>query len=143
MALALRRYWNLEQRGVLPEPHRIHFVAARGPFTLASHVVGGTEFLAAVDDEPDSTRFVLDILDTMTETTIRFSVPEAGHVDLRIYDVAGRLVRTLVDGKLAADSYEVTWNGTNNGGRKVSSGVYFYRIKAGRHEKTKKMVLLR
>jgi YVTN family beta-propeller protein len=77
------------------------------------------------------------------ETSIQFVIPEAGHVDLRIYDVAGRLVRTLVDGKLAADRHEVTWDGTNNGGKHVASGVYFYRIKAGKHEKTNKMVLLR
>ena len=76
-------------------------------------------------------------------TKIRFTIPETGHVDLRIYDVTGRLVRTLVDRKLAADNHEVTWDGTNNGGRHVASGVYFYRIMAGKHRKTRKMVLLR
>jgi YVTN family beta-propeller protein len=76
-------------------------------------------------------------------TKISFVIPETGHVDLRVYDVTGRLIRTLVNGKLAADRYEVTWDGTNNGGRSVASGVYFYRIKAGKHEKTKKMVMLR
>ncbi len=76
-------------------------------------------------------------------TKISFSIPESGHVDLRVYDVAGRLIRTLVDGKLAADRHEVIWDGTNNGGRRVASGVYFYRIEAGKHEMTKKMVLLR
>ena len=53
------------------------------------------------------------------------------------------LVRTLVDRKLTADNHEVTWDGTNNGGRHVASGVYFYRITAGKHRKTRKMVLLR
>lgn len=78
MAFVLRRYWNLEQRSLLPDPHRIHFVAARGPFTLAAHVVGSAAFMAAVGDEPNSTRDVLDILDIMTETAIRFLQAQLG-----------------------------------------------------------------
>jgi hypothetical protein len=76
-------------------------------------------------------------------TKIRFTIPETGHVGLKIYDVAGRLVRTLVDRRLVADHYEVSWDGTNNGGRQVASGIYFYRIVAGKHSRTRKMVLLR
>lgn len=78
MAHVLRRYWNLEHRGELPEPHRIHFVAARGPFTLAANVLGMTDFLTAVGDEPDSTRYVLDVLEIMTDTTIRFLQAQLG-----------------------------------------------------------------
>jgi uroporphyrinogen decarboxylase len=72
MALVLRRYWNLEHSGELPEPHRVHFVAARGPFAVATHVLGGSRFLAALDDEPDSSRAVMDAVEIFTETTIRF-----------------------------------------------------------------------
>jgi uroporphyrinogen decarboxylase len=78
MALVLRRYWNLEHSGELTEPHRIHFVAARGPFTIAAHVLGGSQFLAALDDEPGSTSAVLDVLDIFTETTIRFLRAQLG-----------------------------------------------------------------
>jgi len=76
-------------------------------------------------------------------TSIRFTIPETGHTGLKIYDVSGRLIRTLVDRRLVADHYEVTWDGTNNSGRQVSSGVYFYRLVVGKHNKTRKMVLLR
>ena len=76
-------------------------------------------------------------------TEISFTIPESGHVRLRVYNVAGQLVRTLVDGRLTADRYDVKWDGTNNGGRKVASGVYFYRIEAGKYNRTRKMVLLR
>jgi uroporphyrinogen-III decarboxylase len=71
MALAVRRYWNLEHEGELPEPCRIHFVAARGPFTIATHVLGATSFLTALAD-PDAADIIQETLDIFTETTIRF-----------------------------------------------------------------------
>jgi hypothetical protein len=76
-------------------------------------------------------------------TTIKFGLKEKGHVSLRIYDVAGRLVRTLVDEVRKAGSYEELWDGKNNRGTHVASGVYFYRFKTRDFEKTRKMVLLR
>jgi len=78
MAMVLRRYWNLEHNGELPEPHRIHFVAARGPFTIATHVLGGNRFLAALDGELNSTHPVLGALEIFTETTIRFLRAQLG-----------------------------------------------------------------
>jgi uroporphyrinogen decarboxylase len=71
MALVVQRYWNLEHRGELPAPHRVRFVAARGPFTIATHVLGALPFLTAIDD-PGATRAVHDALDIFTDTTIRF-----------------------------------------------------------------------
>ena len=76
-------------------------------------------------------------------TTIRFDIKRKGHVSLRIYNVAGQLVRTLVNGELDAGSYAKEWKGLNNDGTKVASGVYFYRLEAGAFESVKKMVLLR
>ncbi|MDD3643513.1 MAG: T9SS type A sorting domain-containing protein, partial [Candidatus Krumholzibacteria bacterium] len=76
-------------------------------------------------------------------TRIRFTVPDASRVRLTVYDVAGRRICTLVDRTLPADHYEVGWDGTNHEGRTVASGIYFYRLEAGKHSKTRKMVLLR
>jgi YVTN family beta-propeller protein len=76
-------------------------------------------------------------------TVIRFTLPEDSHVRLAIYDVGGRLVRTLVDDKRMADFYEITWDGRDGSGNSVASGVYFYRIDAGEHRATKKMVMLK
>jgi len=76
-------------------------------------------------------------------TTIKFTVPYDSEVDLIVYDVAGRRVKTLVKGHMRADFYRVTWDGTNDNGSSVASGVYFYRLRAGKDVMSKKMVLLR
>ncbi len=78
-------------------------------------------------------------------TTISYSVPEgeAPLVSLKIYDLSGRVVRTLVNGMREAGTYSVIWDSTDSFGRSVSSGVYFYRLKAGSFMQTRKMVLLK
>jgi hypothetical protein len=76
-------------------------------------------------------------------TTIEFGLRESGHVSLRIYDAAGRLVRSLIDESRTAGQYSAAWNGKDQNGNSVSSGVYFYMLKAGTFEETRKMILLR
>lgn len=76
-------------------------------------------------------------------TEIRYDVPAAGgRVTLRIYDAAGRLVRTLVDAAQAAGEKRAAWDGRNNWGHRVATGVYFYRMTAPGFSNTRKMVLL-
>jgi uncharacterized protein (AIM24 family) len=76
-------------------------------------------------------------------TTITFSSPEANRVTLNVYDAGGKLVRTLVNEEMPAGTKDVAWNGTDNVGNRVSSGVYFYRLTAGKQTLTKKMVLIK
>ena len=78
-------------------------------------------------------------------TTINYAVPEGKSVQvtLKVYDLRGRLVNTLVDDRREAGNYNVFWSGADKTGRQVSSGVYFYRIKAGEFTQTRKMVLLK
>jgi hypothetical protein len=77
-------------------------------------------------------------------TTIYFEVPEGGaNVTLRIYDSAGKLVRTLVNGYEPSGTRQVSWHGTNDHGQSVASGVYFYQLTAPSFSNTRKMVLLR
>jgi flagellar hook assembly protein FlgD len=66
-----------------------------------------------------------------------------GNASLRVYDVSGRLIRSLVDGRLPAGMHEVMWNGRDENGAMAASGVYFYRLSAGEIVQTRKMVLLR
>jgi hypothetical protein len=77
-------------------------------------------------------------------TSIRFAVPAPGReVKLRVFDVAGRLVATLLDEKLVVGPRSVVWDGRDSGGRQVSSGVYFYRLDAGEERLSRRLVLLR
>ena len=78
-------------------------------------------------------------------TNITFYVPDgaAQKVSLRIYDVTGALVKTVVDGILPPGRYTRVWDGTNNRGNTVGSGVYFYQLKEKRFVSTKKMMLLK
>jgi hypothetical protein len=77
-------------------------------------------------------------------TTINYDVPAGGgHVTLRIYDVAGRQVQTLVNGSQTPGRKTVVWNGRNSSGQMVATGVYFYRMTALGFEQTRKMVMLK
>jgi FlgD Ig-like domain len=77
------------------------------------------------------------------QTTIAFSVKERGRVRLAVYDVSGALVRTLANEDFAAGLHTATWDGRNDAGQPVASGVYFYKLIAGDFSHTRKMVLLK
>ena len=78
-------------------------------------------------------------------TTIAFDIPEGkeANVRLNVYNMRGQLIRTLVDEVKGEGSYQIQWDGSDNYGRRVSSGVYFYRITTGEFSQTRKMVILK
>jgi hypothetical protein len=76
-------------------------------------------------------------------TTIRFELPRAARVRLRIFDVRGGLVRMLADGVLAAGSHNVVWDGRDRLGRRAATGTYFYRMEAEGVADARKLTLLR
>jgi hypothetical protein len=77
-------------------------------------------------------------------TTIKYQVPERSHVQIKIYDVRGHVVQTLVNDLREAGNYTVQWNGRENNGERVSSGIYLYSMETDNNFKsTKKMVLLK
>jgi len=76
-------------------------------------------------------------------TVIKYALPEDQYVSLKVYNLLGQVVTTLVDDQRAAGYHQVLWNGKNSSGQDVASGVYFYRIKAGSFVRAKKLVLLR
>ncbi len=77
------------------------------------------------------------------ETTISFNMPEAGQANLAIYNVKGQLVRTLANGKFGYGKQSFVWNGTDDNGQDVTSGLYFYRLTVNGHTESKKMMLMK
>ena len=76
-------------------------------------------------------------------TTIQYQIPTPQWVTLKVYNVLGQEVKTLVNKKQKAGGYAVRWNGKDFEGRDLPSGICFYRLKAGRNSNTKKMILLK
>ena len=77
------------------------------------------------------------------ETTIKFDLAESGQVELRIYNMVGQVVRTLVDENQAAGRYSIRWDGRDDRGLTVSSGIYFYSLRADKFRAVKKLMLLK
>jgi len=76
-------------------------------------------------------------------TTLRYDLPEQTHVNITVYDMLGRQVKTLINHTQDAGYRSVIWNATNDYGKPVSAGIYLYQIQAGDYISTKKMVLLK
>ncbi len=76
-------------------------------------------------------------------TRIDYTVDLEGPVQLAIYDISGKLVRTLINRRMRSGSHKAEWDGRDNGGRAVASGIYFYRLTAGKKSLARKAVLLK
>jgi len=98
----------------------------------------------AVDELPRSVALSRNVPNPFNPATeISFAVPRAGHVSLKVFDLAGRTVRTLVDGRREAGTHAVTWRGESDSGARAPSGTYFYRLETGGNVLTRKMTLLK
>ena len=77
-----------------------------------------------------------------SQTKIEYGLPEGSHVKITIYDTMGREVKMLFNGVQEPGYKSIIWNGTNNDGRIISAGIYFYSFQVKDFGKTKKMILL-
>lgn len=77
------------------------------------------------------------------ETTIRFELANAGFVTMDIFNQKGQLVKTLLNTELPAGFHQITWNGKDQNGSPVSSGIYYYRMRSGKYSSTRKMILMK
>lgn len=75
-------------------------------------------------------------------TTISYDLPQSVHVNLVIFDVLGQEVRNLIDERQAAGHHQIAWDSQNDFGARVTSGLYFYTMKAGEFEMTRKLMLI-
>ena len=78
-----------------------------------------------------------------SETIVRYQLPSAGRTSLKIYNASGQTIRTLVDGERKAGIYHIVWNGADDQGNAVASGVYFLRLQNDRYSRIVKMIYLR
>jgi len=78
----------------------------------------------------------------VTSTSISFELASPCRVAVKVYNAAGQAVRTLVNERREPGRHQVRWDGTNDAGARVSSGVYFYKMEAGQFSTTKKMLVV-
>ncbi|MFQ5824974.1 MAG: T9SS type A sorting domain-containing protein [bacterium] len=140
-------------RGLLEsEPSRavwqfIYFSATDTMFIYIDALSG--DVVTGIDEAPESTNIPKSFALEQNypnpfnpETIIRYQLPKNGEVELMIFNLLGKKVRELVDEVQPAGYYEVRWDGTDDLGNLVTSGVYYYRIKSGDIVQTKKMIFL-
>ena len=77
------------------------------------------------------------------QTVISYQLPVPSQVSLQVYNIAGQLVKTLATGDRPLGAHEVAWNGKNEAGEPVGSGIYFYRLETQGHAQIKRLVLIR
>ena len=120
----------------------------RSRFSIPSHgpgAAGVARYVARIDRRG---RFTFDHLAVSTcfpfgIVEIRFDIPTARDVQLRIYNQLGQTVRTLVDQRMKAGTHALQWDGADAMGRAVASGVYFYNLEAGDFSQIRKMTLVK
>ncbi len=76
-------------------------------------------------------------------TTIRYSIPKSERVTITVYNILGQKIRTLISQKQSVGDHQVIWDGRDDGGHEVASGVFIYQLRAGEYVDVKKMVLMR
>jgi hypothetical protein len=77
------------------------------------------------------------------ETTIRFDLASSGYISLGIFNIYGQRVRLLLDGFMGAGRHSIVWDGTDDNQRRVSSGIYFYRMQTEEYSSMRRMLLLK
>ena len=76
-------------------------------------------------------------------TTIEYKIPESTPVTLKIFNIQGKEIATLINSNHTPGNYSINWNGQDRFGRPVASGTYIYQIMAGKHQESKQMILMR
>lgn len=128
----------------LPEPGTVFRIVSAKPLTIAD-----TFYVQAPAARPDSipptTPFLLQNYPNPfnERTIIRFYVPDRMEVRLEIFNILGQRVKTLLEERKEEGYHQIGWDGRSQGGERVSSGLYFYRFKAGSYVESRKLVLVR
>lgn len=114
--------------------HLYAFQSPGGPVTAAAEVGGRAGALSLYAPSPNP---------SARTTRIAWAQPSRAHVRVRVFDVAGRLVRTLAERTMDGGQHELAWNGTNEAGRAVAAGVYLVQVEAGGERSVRRFVRIR
>ena len=122
-----------KERSNLPEGYMLsqNYPNPFNPVTSIQYAVGSDQW-SVISDQKTSSGQSLRTMDN-----------SAQHVTLKVYNILGRVVRTLVDEKKLPGTYQVVWDGKDQNKEEVASGIYFYKLKASDYVETKKMILLK
>jgi spore coat protein CotH len=106
---------------------------------------GSSNIATSVNEENIPNEFNLSVYPNPfnPSTTIQYQIPEMSNVELKIYDILGTEIWNLYESEKSAGTYTLKWNGVNNFGQKISSGIYILRMSAGNYKKTFKMMLMK
>ena len=78
----------------------------------------------------------------LNESTISYTIPEEMNIELKVYDITGKLVKTLIHAEQEPGYYSVVWDMRDNAGKQLSSGIYFYRLETPKFTATKKLIIV-
>ena len=138
---------NVRANGTVAQPAPVGVSSAGGKILYAGFWNGAALPTSGV--EPILLNLVRDELFRNSpnpfrlSTWIAYSVAQTGPVELRVYDAAGRCVRTLVDSETGPGVHRAAWNGRDDAGAQLASGIYFYRVSIGAYVSSRKMMLVR
>ncbi|MBC8377282.1 MAG: DUF3160 domain-containing protein [FCB group bacterium] len=140
---------NVESGGVPPRPDwvNVYLTDSEGSQFSPGRELPGVSYTGNQDpirSQPDAFVLFQSYPNPFNPiTTIGYAIPEQASVKLTVFDIRGQEVRTLQDASKLPGTYEIQWNGMDQGGKLVSTGVYFCRLQAGSYSQTIKMVYLR
>jgi len=155
---AMTKNIHLSTNRIISQPYDYGFIGIDPNAPVAGSYVGRAQVLADVlghfgvsgSGEPSDVNAMVPAAFTVDNfpnpfnplTKISYTIKAPGHLNLKVYNVRGELVKTLVDGNVTEDSF-VMWDGTNNQGSEVSSGVYFYEARMGAEVQVNKMAIVK
>ena len=134
--------WDAEREMIMDISDEITFVGDDHYGSVdAPFILKGEGYGPEIPDEIGLSQNFPNPFNPITE--IRYNLPIDQNVAITIYDLNGRVVKTLVDGMQPAGYHKIIWDGTNANGMAIATGIYFYQMKAGDYVEINKMVLLK
>ncbi|MCF8413492.1 MAG: T9SS type A sorting domain-containing protein [Melioribacteraceae bacterium] len=133
-------FWRVRSKVANQKNANVSYYSDLGKFRIGNSVTAVNEFSNIPSEFSLEQNYPNPFNPT---TTISYQLPENSFVSVKIYDILGNEIRTLVNSEQAPGLYSANWNGDDNFGNKVASGTFIYRLESGNFSETKKMILIK